>query len=377
LTRYQNIGVLAKWLDGHSYETHYRPIPIQEHLVCDGAVYAADTTTSLLKTAAQSSKYLKDANTSTAPLRTIEPSSHRELKDSVLNSVVALAHETAISGYGALVFSGSRAACETDALLISRVMPPLSSVDSDIMDRRQDLLGDLRSLSTGLDPTLEETIPAGVAFHHAGITAEERELIANAYDTGVLKVCVATCSLAAGINLPARRVILHNARMGRELVGPSMLRQMRGRAGRKGKDEIGETFLCCQKTDLDDVLELMHAELPQVASCLVNDKQRIQRALLEIVAIRLATSRESLDVYMRKTLLYHSTTYESLRDTVELSLASLQSMGFVTIDSFSNYKASQLGKAIVTSTLDPEDGLFIHRELERALKAFVMVCSHG
>lgn len=57
----------------------------------------------------------------------------------------------------------------------------------------------------------------------AGLTTEERELVASAYDQGSLKVIVATCSLAAGINLPARRVILHGARMGRDLIGPSML----------------------------------------------------------------------------------------------------------------------------------------------------------
>jgi replicative superfamily II helicase len=57
----------------------------------------------------------------------------------------------------------------------------------------------------------------------AGLAMEERERVAETYDKGILKVIVATCSLAAGINLPARRVILHGARMGRDLVGPSML----------------------------------------------------------------------------------------------------------------------------------------------------------
>ena len=55
------------------------------------------------------------------------------------------------------------------------------------------------------------------------MTTEERELIAQAYDQGTLKVLLATCSLAAGVNLPARRVIINGARVGRELVSPAML----------------------------------------------------------------------------------------------------------------------------------------------------------
>ena len=60
-------------------------------------------------------------------------------------------------------------------------------------------------------------------FVDAGLTAEEREIVTEAYDQGIIQVIVATCSLAAGINLPARRVILHGARMGRDLIGPAML----------------------------------------------------------------------------------------------------------------------------------------------------------
>jgi replicative superfamily II helicase len=65
--------------------------------------------------------------------------------------------------------------------------------------------------------------------------------------------------------------------MGRDLVGPSMLRQMRGRAGRKGKDEFGETYLCCHEADLEQVVDLMQSDLPQVSSGLNSEKLRIQR----------------------------------------------------------------------------------------------------
>jgi replicative superfamily II helicase len=52
---------------------------------------------------------------------------------------------------------------------------------------------------------------------------------------------------------------------------------MRGRAGRKGKDEVGETYLCCGQKDLEDVIDLMHADLPELSSCLISDQRRMQR----------------------------------------------------------------------------------------------------
>ncbi|KAG7050417.1 dna polymerase theta subunit [Colletotrichum scovillei] len=360
-----NISLLATWLGAHSYETRYRPVPIEEHLVYEGNIYPAATTSELLKTA----KKLNTATqkTGSRATRRIEPSGHKEFQDPVLNAVVSLASETAKAGYGALVFASSRYGCEADARWIAKVMPALDELESGLVEKRTELMAELRSLGTGIDPVLEETVPMGVAFHHV-----KRDIIANAYDAGTLKVCVATCSLAAGINLPARRVILHNARMGRDFVGPSMLRQMRGRAGRKGKDEVGETYLCCRKDDLEQVVDLMHAEIPQITSGLMTDRKRIQRALLEVIAIRLATSRDALDEYITKTLLSHSGPLESLQDCVEVSLKNLTNMGFLSVDDCENYQPTKLGRAIVASALDPDDGVFIHKELERALQAFVM-----
>lgn len=368
-----NIEVLSEWLGAHMYKTFYRPIPVEEHLVHDGKIYSASSTISIMKTASQSRQSSGDVlELSGQPVREILKSQHKEFQDPVLNAVVALANETARSGYGVLVFCSSRQGCESDARIISRVLPQANELDPFTFERRLSLLGDLRSLSTELDPNLAETIPVGVAFHHAGMTTEERDLISTAYDSGVLRVVVATCSLAAGINLPARRVILHNARMGRDLIGPSMLRQMRGRAGRKGKDEIGETYLCCRKSDLEDVVELMNADLPRISSGLTTDKHRIQRALLEAVSIRLVTSRDSINDYMRKTLLNLSTASDLIQEHVESSLQNLLEMGFIQCDNFGSYTATQLGKAIVASSLEPEDGAFVYRELQRALQAFVM-----
>ncbi|KAM4054853.1 DEAD/DEAH box helicase [Hirsutella rhossiliensis] len=357
-----NMNLMAEWLDAHCYETRYRPVPIEEHLVYDGKVFPAGLGRNMPGSSAPPGGHGFAAGRM-APIRRIQSSAHKEFTDPVLNAVVALAHETASSGFGALVFAGSRGVCEADARWISRVMPEPDVLSPDLVEKRKDLLGDLRSLSTGVDPVLEET---------AGLTSEERDLVAAAYDAGTILVCVATCSLAAGINLPARRVILHNARMGRELVGPAMLRQMRGRAGRQGKSPVGETYLCCREADLEPILELMHAEIPNVSSCLNTENRRLQRALLEVISIRLATSRESIHDYFTKSLLSHSQSPEFVRDRTESSLEELQSIGLATSDNLGNFVPTRLGNAIVASAVDPDDGVFVYKELSKALRAFVM-----
>ncbi|KAG5943895.1 hypothetical protein E4U53_006987 [Claviceps sorghi] len=357
-----NLDLLATWLNAHSYETRYRPVPIEEHLVYDGKVFLAGPNDGLGHTPSQLSSQDVTAGKAT-PIRRVEKSIHKELMDPLLNSVVSLAYESARMGYGVLIFAGSRGMCESDARWVSRVMPQPHELDAHVLEKRLDLLGDLRSLSTGVDPVLEET---------AGLTSEERELIAGAYDSGVILVCVATCSLAAGINLPARRVILHNVKMGMEYIGPAMLRQMRGRAGRQGKTPVGETYLCCREPDLDHVLELMHAEVPEVSSCLSTENRRMQRALLEIISIRLATSLESILDYFSKSLLHGSQSSLFIRDGVQGGLEELQSMGLITGDPLAGFSPTRLGKAIVGSAIDPDDGVFIHDELNKALRAFVM-----
>ncbi|KAG4027322.1 hypothetical protein MFRU_031g00700 [Monilinia fructicola] len=370
-----NADLLAKWLDNAKfYISNYRPVPVEEHLVFENAVYPASSSNRFYRTASQLN--LQNGGSSIDPLpdphRRIQASQHKELRNPLLNSVVALANETARSGYGVLVFCSSRLGCERDAIVISQVLPSRDAVNPILMNRRHDLLNDLRNTSSGLDHVLEKTVPMGVAFHHAGLTTEERDLVAAAYDEGILKVMVATCSLAAGINLPARRVILHGARMGSDLVGPSMLRQMRGRAGRKGKDEIGETYLCCQNSDLEAVAELMEAEIPSVASCLVPGKRGIKRALLEIIATKLATSSEAIDDYVKKTLLYHTIDQGELTSMVEATLEDLLESKLIAQAQSYSYEATRLGQAVVASSLAPEDGLFVHKELRKSLEAFVL-----
>ncbi|KAI5288934.1 hypothetical protein KEM54_004660 [Ascosphaera aggregata] len=306
------------------------------------------------------------------PVRVIDRSNHRELQPATLNAMVALAIETAEAGYGALVFCGSRQSCQNNAMILADAMPNISELDQELIDKRRDLLANLSSVPSGLDPVFAKTVMRGVGYHHAGLTTEERELIAEGYDKGILKIMVATCSLAAGINLPARRVILCGARMGRELVGPALLRQMRGRAGRKGKDEVGETYLCCIKEDLSAVGDLFEADMPAIESGLVPEKRGVKRALLEAIATRMVASRASIQEYMECTLLFHSMEAKDLQSMVEQAIHELKESDLLTADDDGSLEATTLGQAIVAASFSPEDGIHIYDELKKGLRSFVM-----
>lgn len=87
----------------------------------------------------------------------------------------------------------------------------------------------------------------GIASHHAGMVPLWKSLVEELYQQGLIKVVFATETLAAGINMPARTTVITSmSKRSSDGVGPltsNELRQMCGRAGRRGKDTVGHSIM--------------------------------------------------------------------------------------------------------------------------------------
>lgn len=160
-------------MDAKIFISTYRPVPIDEYLIFENAIYPAATSRQLFQTISKLRSAPTAALTNTMPPhRVVETSTFRELSNPMTNSMVALAVHTATEGYGALVFCGSRQACQLHAAIISEAMPGTTDVDPLELSRRLDLLAELRSLPSGLDPALEKTLIKGVGFHRKPLSTD-------------------------------------------------------------------------------------------------------------------------------------------------------------------------------------------------------------
>jgi ATP-dependent RNA helicase HelY len=90
-------------------------------------------------------------------------------------------------------------------------------------------------------------LEAGIGSHHAGIVPTFKEIIETCFARGLVKVVFATETLAVGINMPARAVVLDKITKfngeNHQMLKPSDFAQLTGRAGRRGLDDIGHALV--------------------------------------------------------------------------------------------------------------------------------------
>ena len=149
----------------------------------------------------------------------------------------------------ALVFCFDRSVCWDTAEV-------LKGKDLFTEGQRQPLLDRLESFdfSVGSGNKLRTFLTRGVGIHHAGMLPRYRRVVETLFQEKLLPVCVCTETLAAGINLPARSVVLttlvKGARDRKKLIDAGSAQQMFGRAGRPQFDTEGHVFALAHEDDV-------------------------------------------------------------------------------------------------------------------------------
>lgn len=219
-----NLEILANWLEASLYVTDFRPIPLSEYTHIDGAVY--------------------DKNL--ALIRKINPMNNLGTDT---DNILQLCLETIEASCSVLIFCPTKNWCESLATQISTAFIRICSDETNELRNilrsqfKNDLLLEvfeqLKFCPAGLDDVLKRTVGVAVAYHHAGLTMDERDIIEGAFRNGVIKVLIATSTLSSGVNLPAKRVIIRTPIFHGKPLDPLTYRQMVGRAGRMGRDSSG------------------------------------------------------------------------------------------------------------------------------------------
>lgn len=355
-----NLNVLASWLDAELYTTDFRPVPLYEQVHVDFTVYDSDFKL----------------------IRRLEP--HSDLGTDTDN-ILQLCLETISNSCSIIIFCPTKNWCENLAQQIAAAFWKLGNSKSTLGESLRvqlnsvaimELAEQLKHCPVGLDAVLQQTVSCGVAFHHAGLTMDERDIIEGAFRSGTLRVLVATSTLSSGVNLPAQRVIIRTPVFYGKPIDPLTYRQMIGRAGRMGKDVSGESILICQKKDYCTVKKLLSAQLDPIESCL-KVSGRLKRAILEVIASDVASTAEDVKLFASCTLLACSnSTAEFLANPVAEAVEFLENNEFIRLQSTDNgtvkYMATSLGKACLSSSLPPEEGLDLFGELAKARQCFVL-----
>ena len=269
-----NSKEIATWLDAELVESNFRPVPLRKGISLDGTVEWEDG----------------------------------ERKYMGLDGVEGIAIDNLPEQ--CLVFVGTRKSAEAQAKKLSRMIGgKLNSDQRKELEKFAEQIQKNADEITSVDSNLSKLITNGVAYHHAGLTNRQRLIIETAFKEKSLKALCATPTLAAGVNLPARRVIIRDLSrwdssfQSNQPLPVLEVHQMLGRAGRPGFDVDGQGILVAKKKDqIDSFRErYFEGETEPVISRL-GSEPALRTHLLSLITSGTINTREGLHKFLEKTL---------------------------------------------------------------------------
>ncbi|MCD6484498.1 MAG: DEAD/DEAH box helicase [Candidatus Odinarchaeota archaeon] len=339
----KNAQDIAEWLDAELVLSTWRPVKLYE-----GVLY--QTT-------------IKYANSKT-----------ERVKRYVTNNTVNLTLNKLISGGQILIFTNTR---KSGVSLAEKIATKLDEFKDRIPIDEENLKQISEEILHATEVTqvsklLSNLIKKGVAFHHAGLHSKHREIIEQAFRKNYLKVICATPTLAAGVNLPARIVIIDNFRrydtnFGYKPIPVLEYKQMVGRAGRPKYDKEGFAITVARrKSEIDQIFdEYINGEPEQIVSRL-NSETVLRKHILASIASKFTRTTNDLMEFLGSTFYGHFEGKRKLKSTVINSVEFLEENVFI-VKTSEHLEATKFGERVSQLYIDPNTAIIFRDAIEYAM----------
>ena len=223
---------------------------------------------------------------------------------------------------------------------------------------------------TELNRTLSNTVTKGVGFHHAGLGLKSRQIVEDAFRKGTIKILFATPTLAAGVNLPARRVVItsifrYNYEYGGNVpLSVLQYKQLCGRAGRPAYDKYGEAIIVADsRTNPEDLYNhFVLGEPEPIVSQLMNETA-LRVHVLGVIASRPKILKSELLYFFEETFLSKNHRNESISFEIDSLLHYLHDEGLIIMRN-ELLMATRFGKRISLLYIDPKTGIHFKKNLD-------------
>jgi helicase len=332
-----NAGEVAKWLSAEPVVSDWRPIILKEGVFFGNAINFGDR-------------------------------SQRGVEEFHKDSAISLVADTIKEGGQCIIFESSRKNSEGQAgrtgISISKL------IGRDIKEKLHVLADEIRETSeVDTARKLAQCVENGSAFHHAGLISEQRKIIEDGFRNGFIKVIAATPTLAAGLNLPARRVIIkgyrrYDVNFGQVPIPVLEYKQMAGRAGRPRLDPYGESVLVAK--NYDELEELMKQYVLAGAEKIwskLGSENALRTHILSIIVTKFARNMDELLEFMRST--FYSTQQEpwSLKVVIDNIISFLVEKKMIVQKE--GLFATRLGELVSLLYIDPLSASLIIEGMEK------------
>ena len=321
-----NSEEISDWLDCKLVKNDWRPVPLSEG-VCDaGEVTMNDGTTF-------------------------------EVERSIRGTPIDLGVQSVQEGGQSLVFAETRARSKSLAtkaadaifqILEKKEITQLEKTSKKILSENE---------HTELVKTLAVLVKKGVAFHHAGLNQNCRETIETEFRKGTIKLLSSTPTLAAGVNLPARRVVISNINRYNAKVGANRpisvleYKQLCGRAGRPQYDKYGESIIVGNGNTEDLIDYYVNGEPESIDSKITDDKS-LRTHVLSVVVTNPGIKKEEILEFFLQTLGGQQSRKPTIKFAIDISLRFLSSE-YLIIKKGERYAATEFGKKTSMLYIDP------------------------